>query len=71
MPQGVEPRTPLYVIPGHVPQFSELEQGCRLASRCPYVQEQCRTGDIPLVEAGSKHFARCVRVGELDEVSTP
>ena len=71
IPQGAAPRAPLYVIPGQVPQFSELGTGCRLASRCEFVQDQCRQANVPLLEAGSDHLARCVRVHELEEVTTP
>ena len=66
MPQKAEPRSPLYAIPGQVPRFTELGSGCRLASRCAYVQDRCRQEEITLAEAGTDHLARCVRVTELD-----
>lgn len=66
MPQRTEPRTPLYVIPGQVPQFSELEEGCRLASRCDYVQEICKSKDVELTEPRRDHLTRCVRTSEIN-----
>jgi oligopeptide transport system ATP-binding protein len=38
--------------------------GCRLASRCPYVQPACRNRPIPLVEVMPGHAVRCVRFQE-------
>ncbi|MFC9358360.1 dipeptide/oligopeptide/nickel ABC transporter permease/ATP-binding protein [Rhodococcus sp. NPDC057014] len=64
MPQSATPRSPLYVIPGQVPQLSELEEGCRFASRCEFVQPECHSA-IPMLNAGSNHLARCVRSDEL------
>ena len=66
MPQRTEPRTPLYVIPGQVPQFSELEEGCRLASRCEYVQDVCTSTNIALTEPRPDHLTRCIRASEVN-----
>ena len=66
MPQQAAPREELYVIPGSVPDFASLSGGCRLASRCAFVQDSCTESDVPLVTAGDEHFARCTRVAELD-----
>ena len=65
MPQRTEPRSPLYVIPGQVPQFSELGNGCRLASRCDYVQDVCTSKNIALTEPRPDHLTRCIRASEL------
>ena len=69
MPQGAEPRSPLYVIPGQVPQFTALPAGCRFADRCAYVTDECRAAPVDLIDAGIDHSARCVRVSELQLVS--
>jgi oligopeptide/dipeptide ABC transporter ATP-binding protein len=62
MPQAAAPRSELRTIPGQVPAFSELGQGCRLAGRCEYVEEQCLAAPIELVRLGEGRAARCVRV---------
>ena len=33
--------------------------GCRFAARCPFVKEECRTGEIMLEEVSPGHFAAC------------
>ncbi len=79
MPQQAEPRSELYVIPGQVPQFHEFGAGCRLAPRCEYAQDRCRTTPVrlervatggPAVHAPDAHdrphLARCLRADELD-----
>jgi peptide/nickel transport system permease protein len=68
MPQNARPRTPLYAIPGQVPQFHELGEGCRLAGRCAYAEDRCRHAGLLLAETGPGpgHLARCVRAGELE-----
>jgi peptide/nickel transport system permease protein len=62
MPQGAAPRTPLYVIPGSVPSFHELGEGCRLVGRCEYATDVCREGAVDLRLAGENHEVRCVLV---------
>ncbi|MET0143443.1 MAG: dipeptide/oligopeptide/nickel ABC transporter permease/ATP-binding protein [Ilumatobacteraceae bacterium] len=66
MPQKAEPRSELYVIPGQVPQFHEFGTGCRLAPRCEYAQDRCRTTPIRLERVDPVHLARCIRWDELD-----
>ncbi len=65
MPQQAQRKAALYSIPGQVPQPYEFGVSCRLASRCPYVQDRCRTDAIALTVVGSDHLARCVRTSEL------
>ncbi len=69
MPHRAERRSSLYVIPGQVPQFHELGEGCRLAGRCAYVADKCRTGRIALRDVGPDRRSRCVRADELELVS--
>jgi peptide/nickel transport system permease protein len=65
MPQSAAPRSELFVIPGQVPNFAQLGDGCRLASRCSYVTDVCRTGQIELVTTSGAHKSRCIRADEL------
>jgi oligopeptide/dipeptide ABC transporter ATP-binding protein len=57
-------------IPGSTPVPSSLPDGCHFNPRCPYAQERCRSGHIPLIPTGDGRLSRCVRVGELDLVGT-
>ncbi|UCH24695.1 MAG: ABC transporter ATP-binding protein [Trueperaceae bacterium] len=38
--------------------------GCRLASRCPFVEPKCREGELPLQEITPGHSVRCRRYVE-------
>ncbi len=48
-PIGGEPASP-----------SNPPPGCRFASRCPYVKDECREGEIEIVEVSPDHRVRCV-----------
>jgi oligopeptide/dipeptide ABC transporter ATP-binding protein len=69
MPQRAERRSTLYSIPGQVPHFHELGDGCRLAGRCPYVTPSCTAERVALREIGPGHESRCLRVDELELAS--
>jgi peptide/nickel transport system ATP-binding protein/oligopeptide transport system ATP-binding protein len=62
---GAGQRKRLETIEGVVPNLLELPPGCRFAPRCPHVAEKCRVGEIPLIEVGPGHLARCLRVDEI------
>jgi peptide/nickel transport system ATP-binding protein len=44
---------------GEMPSPLDLPAGCRFASRCPYVQPDCRTQAPALERTGAGRFARC------------
>ena len=69
MPQRTPRRTPLYTIPGQVPRFDELGEGCRLASRCSYVTPSCTEAAVPLRSVGTDRDVRCIHADELDLVN--
>ena len=48
-------------IPGLPPATNALPPGCAFAPRCDVAEEACRRGDIPLLQVGSDHAARCIR----------
>lgn len=51
----------LGAIPGIVPSLVGDMQGCQFASRCPYVNEDCRHGTIAMQSAASAdHNYRCL-----------
>jgi oligopeptide/dipeptide ABC transporter ATP-binding protein len=47
-------------IPGEPPSPVNPPEGCRFASRCPKAQEECKRGEIAIVNAGSDHKVRCL-----------
>ena len=57
-PKGAE----LYTIPGMPPDMSKAISGCAFAPRCEFVQDVCRTGEMPLVEVEASHASACARV---------
>lgn len=44
---------------GEVPSPLNMPEGCRFASRCPYVQDDCTRLEPALKQAGPDHFVRC------------
>ncbi len=68
----------LVSIPGSPPTLIEPDAGCRFATRCPFVVEECRTAhppsfEVEAAEAGQRveadlreHRSACYRVDELD-----
>jgi peptide/nickel transport system ATP-binding protein len=52
-------------LPGDTPDLRELIDGCPFVPRCPLAEDRCRTGEIPLVEAGDR-AAACVHVPGYD-----
>jgi len=55
----------LATIPGTVPAFDALPDGCRFAPRCGLAAPQCTGGPIALAQVRADHRSRCVRVDEL------
>ena len=53
----------LNVIPGNVPDLSDLPTGCAFNPRCPYASDKCREGISELVEVEPNHFVRCYYPG--------
>ena len=59
--------TRLNVIPGNVPDLSDLPVGCAFQSRCGVVCDKCRQGTAELVEVEPGHFVRCFVTGGKKE----
>ncbi|MDQ2701129.1 MAG: ATP-binding cassette domain-containing protein [Actinomycetota bacterium] len=49
------------VLSGEIPSPIDLPQGCFLASRCPFVTDECRAEHPELRDAGERR-ARCLRL---------
>jgi oligopeptide/dipeptide ABC transporter ATP-binding protein len=60
-----EKKRRLRTIEGVVPNPLNLPRGCRFAPRCEHARDKCREGEIPLIELGSGHSSRCIRVHEI------
>ncbi len=58
--------TRLNVIPGNVPDLSDLPEGCSFGPRCPFCCDKCRAGVPELVEVEPNHWVRCYRPGGVD-----
>jgi len=59
-PRIVLPRMPIAPIPGNVPDLADLPAGCPFAPRCDQVQDICREGPVPLIEATPGQMSRCL-----------
>ena len=55
----------LVQLSGEVPSASQPPAGCRFHTRCPYVQERCRSDRPPLSEHRPDHWAACHFAGNL------
>jgi peptide/nickel transport system ATP-binding protein len=49
----------LYSIPGSVPGFHEMPEGCRFAPRCAEVMDICRSKEPELELIGTQHSCSC------------
>lgn len=67
MPKMGEKRDRLYDIRGMVPHITQMPEGCRFHTRCPYACEDCRTACPDLSDAGSGHLVRCSHYLDLKE----
>ena len=61
VPRLDEPQARLAAIDGQLPNPLQLPQGCRFATRCPFVLTRCREHSPVLREVGVGHFAACWR----------
>ena len=50
----------LRAIPGAPPHLLAPPPGCRFHPRCPYVEDDCRQGDFPLMSVGDDHATACI-----------
>ena len=49
----------LYMIEGSLPLLTQIEKGCRFASRCPYATDKCREEEPEWREISDGHSVRC------------
>jgi peptide/nickel transport system ATP-binding protein len=51
----------LLTVPGAVPSPDEMPEGCRFATRCPFVADACRTQRPDLLRDNHGHAVACLR----------
>jgi peptide/nickel transport system ATP-binding protein len=63
-PDRPHPRPPLPVIPGGVPDLTDLGAGCAFAPRCALADARCRAAAPPVIAIAPGHDAACWHAGE-------
>jgi len=59
LPDRAAADTPLYTIPGNVPNLFAAVEGCRFAPRCTHAMERCRSQPVPLTALSGDHRVAC------------
>jgi peptide/nickel transport system ATP-binding protein/oligopeptide transport system ATP-binding protein len=59
IPKLDERQDSLYNIPGTVPDFTNLPEGCYFHPRCSFRTELCRNKAPSLFQCGENHYSRC------------
>ena len=54
-----DPKEELYLIEGSLPLLTQIEKGCRFASRCPHATDKCREEEPEWREISNGHSVRC------------
>ena len=67
VPENIEPRTPLYSLPGTPPSLMNLPMGCAFAPRCAHAVADCETAKPPLI--GGEHQVACFNPATLTDAS--
>jgi oligopeptide/dipeptide ABC transporter ATP-binding protein len=60
---------PLVPIPGTPPDLIGLGPGCPFAPRCAWASDECRSGEVPLVQVGEDHWSRCIKTDLLEQAA--
>ncbi len=61
----------LETISGSPPDLAALPPGCAFAPRCTFVGEDCRAGEVPILELSPGHLARCLHTDRTVRVVDP
>ncbi len=67
MPTMGEKKERLYDIKGMVPHITQMPEGCRFNTRCPYACEDCKNICPELKDLGNGHSVRCLHYKEIEE----
>jgi len=55
----------LGTIPGVVPSLIGMQKGCAFVNRCPFLFDDCREIDVPMIEIGPGRAYRCLLPMEI------
>ena len=58
----------LQPIEGVMPDPSNLPDGCKFHTRCPYATEECATNEPQNVDLGGTHFCKCMRIDSVRQL---
>lgn len=67
MPTMGEKKERLYDIKGMVPHITQMPEGCRFNTRCPYARDDCKNICPELTDLGNGHSVRCLHYKEIEE----
>lgn len=67
LPKIHEETDRLKPIKGMTPNPARLPQGCKFNPRCEFATEECRRGEMPMVEVEKGHFCRCCHAKRQEE----
>lgn len=70
MPDGANAERALPMIPGMVPELTEIPSGCRFSTRCSMAASECQSADFPDHMFGVGHLFRCPKVCIEEERQT-
>lgn len=58
----------LQPIEGVMPEPSDLPDGCKFHTRCPYATDECKSGTMPVIDLGGTHRCQCCRLDEVKAI---
>lgn len=67
LPNLADKSTRLKPIPGLMPDPTNLLEGCKFSTRCPYKMPRCCQENPPLTEVSPGHLVRCFLRGKEEE----
>ncbi|MCY0875740.1 MAG: ABC transporter ATP-binding protein [Firmicutes bacterium] len=59
IPESKAARSALTTLPGEIPSPVKVPMGCAFHTRCPHVQDVCRTQEPPSIQVAQGHFVAC------------
>lgn len=58
-PNKYPPKAKIQMIKGSVPPLTNMPEGCHFHTRCPYVMDVCKQGEVPNFDVEERHQALC------------
>ncbi|MCW1250540.1 ABC transporter ATP-binding protein [Acaricomes phytoseiuli] len=63
-------RHSLVPIKGTPPNLTDPPPGCSFAARCPIATDECRHGEIPMLQVDPQHEAACLKTEQLRDADS-